>query len=138
MRSPIRGRSRLLVFLVGVGFMSLLAAGPVAATAKDGHGEVRAAGVCGGRASAELRLRRDNAAIELRFKVEHSRSRSVWRIALVHERRIAWKGVASARSDGSFEVRRTLPDLPGADAVTAHAWGPQGLVCRAAATLTAS
>lgn len=36
------------------------------------------------------------------------------------------------------EVRRTVPDVPGADTVTATAWGPGGLVCRATATLPAA
>ena len=39
------------------------------------------------------------------------------------------------RNFGVFEVRRLLTDLPGTDAVTATAWGPRGLVCRAAGTL---
>ena len=90
----------------------------------------------GSGATAELRLRRRDDGIELRFEVDHSRAAVAWRVVLVHERRIAWKGAArTTRPDGSFEVRRTLPDLPGADAVTAQAWGPRGLVCRAAATL---
>ena len=42
---------------------------------------------------------------------------------------------STTRASSSFEVRRTLQDLPGADTVTASAWGPRGLVCRADATL---
>ena len=114
----------------------LFAAWPSAAVAKDGRGEVRVAGVCGRGATSQLRLRSDDDGIELRFEVEHSRKSAVWRVVLVHERRIAWKGAAkTTRSSGSFEVRRTLPDFPGADAVSARALGPQGLVCRAAAIL---
>ena len=118
------------MLLLGVGILSLFAARPAAAVANDGRDEVRAAGDCGSGAASELRLKRDHDGIELRFRVD-TRAGAVWRVALVHERRIAWKGAArTTRTNGSFEVRRTLPDLPGADAVTASAWGPRGLVCQ--------
>ena len=74
--------------------LSLFAARPVAAVAKDGPGEVRVAGVCGSGATSELRLKSDDDGIELRFEVDHSRAGVVWRVVLVHERRIAWKGTA--------------------------------------------
>ncbi|MGZ8740668.1 MAG: hypothetical protein ACXWZ8_08750 [Gaiellaceae bacterium] len=126
---------RLLAPL-GICLVLLQVARPVAALAKDGRNEVRAAGVCGNGAASKLRLRSGDHGIELRFEVDHSRAGVVWRVVLVHERRIAWKGAArTTRPNGSFEVRRTLPDLPGADSISARAWGPRGLVCRAAATL---
>ena len=115
--------------------MLLLAVRPVAAVAKDGGGDVRAASVCG-RATSELRLKRDHGRIEVRFRVAHARARRVWRVTLVHERRVTWRGAATTTGrDGSFEVRRVLPDLPGADTVSARALGPRGLVCRVMATL---
>lgn len=114
----------------------LFAAPPVAAVAKDRRGEVRVGGVCGSGATSKLRLKSSDDGIELRFEVDHIRAGVFWRVVLVHERRIAWRGGArTSRPNGSFEVRRTLQDLPGADAVTARAWGPLGLVCRATATL---
>jgi hypothetical protein len=125
-----------VVASLAVGTLALLAAAPVVAVAKDGPGDVRVAGVCGSGATSKLRLKSGDDGIEVRFEVEHARGGVVWRVALVHERRVAWKGTArTSRSGGSFELRRTLRDLPGADAVSAQAWGPRGLVCRAAATL---
>ena len=53
---------------------------------------------------------------------------------LVQDRRVVWRGRARNRA-GSFELERTLRDLPGADRVTARAWGPAGVTCAAAATL---
>ena len=127
---------RLLLLLLGAGILSLLAAWPLAAIAKDGPGEVRAAGVCSNGATSELRLRSRDQGIELRLKLDHAGAGAIWRVAVVQERRIAWKGaVKTTRTDSSFEVRRTLPDLPGADTITANAWGPRGLACRAEATL---
>jgi hypothetical protein len=129
---------RLLASL-GVVLVLVLAVRSVAAVAKDGRGEVRVAGVCGSGATSKLRLKSEDNGIELRFEVDHSRVGVLWRVVLVHERRIAWKGsVRTTRPSGSFQVRRTLQDLAGADAVTARALGPGGLVCRAAAVLTDS
>ncbi len=117
----------------------LLAARTGAAVAKDGPGDVRVTGVCGSGATSKLRLKGDDDGIELRFEIEHSRPGVAWRVVLVHERRIAWKGtVRTSRRNGSFELRRTLRDLPGADVVAARAWGPRGLTCRADATLPGS
>jgi hypothetical protein len=106
---------------------------------KDGRPEVRVTTVCGGGAVAELRLRARDGAIELRFEVKHARAAGVWRVALVHERRVAWRGAGrTTGSSGSFEVQRALPDLPGYDTVTARAWGPAGSACRVTATLAGS
>jgi hypothetical protein len=57
---------------------------------------------------------------------------------IVHEQRVASRATRrTTRSDDSFEVRRTVPDLEGSDTVAVHAWGPRGLGCRASATLRA-
>ena len=91
---------------------------------------------CGNGVTAKLRAKSDDDGIEVRFEVDYGRAGVAWRVALVHERRVAWKGtVRTRRSGGSFEVRRTVRDFRGADAITAQAWGPRGLVCRAAVTL---
>ena len=132
------GVIRLLAPL-GVVLVLVFAVRSVAAVAKDGRGEVRVAGVCGSGATSKLRLKSEDDGIELRFEVDHSRAGVLGRGVLVHERRIAWKGaVRTTRPSGSFQVRRTVQDLAGADAVTARALGPGGLVCRAAAVLTDS
>jgi hypothetical protein len=118
----------------------LLAVSAGAAQARGGDhgggGEVRVAGDCGRGATAALRLRADDRRIELRFRLRQSRGRGAWRIAVVHEQRVSYRATRrTTRSDDSFELRRTLPDLPGSDTVTVHAWGPSGVSCRAAATL---
>jgi hypothetical protein len=134
--TPLRLDRRLIVLAIAVAALWLLAARPLAAAAKDGDGEVRVTGVCGRGAQSELRLKTRDDGIELRFKLDHTRRGAAWRVVVVQERRIAWKGSArTAGSSASFDVRRTLQDLPGADAVTVSAWGPRGLVCRATATL---
>jgi hypothetical protein len=118
--------------------LSVVAAAPIAAGTKDRRDDVRVFGVCSGATTSTLRLKSKDGGIELRFEVEDARRGSAWRVVLVQERRIAWKGTVKTRGSGSFEVRRALRDLPGADVIAARALGPRGLVCRATATLPAS
>lgn len=105
---------------------------------KDDRDEIRVVGRCGGGATAKLKLKADDGRIRVEFEVDGSRVGVRWRIALVHERRVAWKGEArTAGPSGSFEVRRLVQDLPGVDEVSARAWGPSGLTCQARAALAA-
>jgi hypothetical protein len=107
----------------------------VAARGGGDRNEVRVAGVCGTGATSNVRLRqRDGGDIEVRFQVEHARSGQSWRVTLVRERRVVWRGGARTQRR-SFEVERRIPDFSGADQVTARAVGPRGLTCTASATL---
>jgi hypothetical protein len=109
----------------------LLAAAPARA---DG-GDARATGRCGGGATAELRVRADHGALAVEFEVKRRRGGEAWRVALVHERRVEWRG--NVRTSGSgFRIRRSLRDLDGPDQVTARASGPGGITCDASATLS--
>jgi len=94
-------------------------------------------GTCGSGASSKLRLRSRDGEISVEFEVKRSRRGERWRVVLVHERRVAWRGARTTGSSGSFRVRRTLRDLAGSDRVKARASGPRGVTCEAAATLAA-
>lgn len=112
-----------------------LALPPASALAR---GDVRVAGSCGRGASAELRVRAHDGALEVELRVRRNRAGERWSVALVHERRVAWRGRATtSRSREGFRVRRTLPDYAGADQVSARATSPRGLTCQASATLRA-
>jgi hypothetical protein len=129
---PERLRLAVLVALA----VALLAATPSAA--RDGADDVRTSATCAKGVSAHLRVRADgDAQIRVELEVRRRRSaRETWRVVLVHERRVAWRGsVHKARSSGSFRVRRTWPDLDGPDAVTARAYGPGAISCHVSATL---
>jgi hypothetical protein len=123
---------------VAITLAILFAQTAAARAGDDGRDERRVAGTCVGGAVSTLRLKADDDQIEVRFEVTHTRPGLVWRLALVHERRVAWKGEARAnrRHRRSLELRRLLPDLEGADTVTARAWGPRGITCQATVTLT--
>jgi hypothetical protein len=113
----------------------VLAMAAAPAAARD---DVRAAGSCGRGASAELRVKADDGAIEVELRVRRARAGERWSVALVHERRVAWRGRATtSRSRDGFRVRRTLPNYPGADEISARATNSRGLTCQATAVLRA-
>ena len=122
--------------LLALGAMLVLADGVLARDGKDGRSEVRVAGSCSTGATSKLRVSSRDGGLEMEFEVDHNRFGTRWRVAIVHERRVAWRGAArTAGPSGSFAVERRLPDLVGSDTVTARAWGPAGITCRATATL---
>jgi hypothetical protein len=131
--SPTRVLTVLAVLLLASGV-----AGAERASARGGGDdpEVRVSGRCGAGATSKLRLRSRDGGIRVRFEVDHTRPGSRWRVVLVQDRRVVWRGSARTRgTSDAFEIERRLRDLPGADTVTARAWGPRGLTCAAAATL---
>jgi len=117
--------------------LALLASAPAPGALARGGGddEVRVSAGCGRGASAELRLRAHHGAIGVEYRIRRARDGERWSVALVHERRVAWRGRATTHDDG-LRIRRTLPDFAGADEVTARASGPRGLTCTATGVLT--
>jgi hypothetical protein len=118
---------------LAVALAALVAASPARPSGGD-EDRIEVAGTCGAGATSRLEVRARDDRLEVRFRVRSGRSGARWRVALVHERRVAWAGALRAGSSG-VDVRRQLPDLSGADTVAARAWGPRGLTCRASATL---
>jgi hypothetical protein len=122
--------------------LALALGAPAPALAHGGGGgdqDVRVTGTCGRGASSKLRLRAKDGALRVEFEVDSRRAGERWRIVLVHERRVAWRGRARTRhDDGSFRIRRSLPDFGGADQITARASGPRGNTCAATGLLADS
>lgn len=130
---------RVLVSLA-VLLAALVAATP--AMAKDGDDdredrpEVRVAGSCASGVTSKLKLKARDGELEVEFEVDSNRSGERWRVTLVRERRVFWRGTErTGGRSGSFSVERRLDDLDGADTVTARAVGPRSRTCRATATL---
>ena len=127
----------------------VLLAVPAAAPARDGddgggggggrHGgraEVRAGGTCSGRVRSELKLKEDDGRIEAEFELDHARRGSAWRVTMVQEGRVVWRGTARAGGgSGSFSLERRLRDYAGADGVSVRATGPSGAGCWVSLTL---
>jgi hypothetical protein len=130
-------RFTLLVARV-LAFALLVTASPVLAKEADGdRSEARVAGTCSkGATTSKLRLRSREGTIRVDFEVKGRRAPEAWRVVLVHERRVEWRGtVRTHGSSGSFRIRRSLDDLDGPDQVRARASGPRGMTCEASATL---
>lgn len=128
--------TRLVLLVLLVVAFSVAAGTARADDHGGGGGEVRVTGSCGKGAVASLRLRSRDGSIEVRFRLRQTRGRGLWRIAIVHERRVSARATRrTTRGDDSFELERSFRDLPGSDTVAVHAWGPSGLGCRATATL---
>jgi hypothetical protein len=129
-------RRTLIPSLVAV-CVALLGAALPAQARDGGHGDdVRATATCGRGASGALRIRAHDGSIRIEFTVRRRRAGERWRIVLVHERRVAWRGtLRTSRTSGSLRLRRSVPDFDGPDQVTARASGPRGLTCLASATL---
>lgn len=128
--------TRLVLLMLLVVAFSVSAGQARADDHGGGGGEVRVTGSCGKGAVASLRLRSGDGSIEVRFRLRQTRGRGLWRIAIVHERRVSARATRrTTRADDSFELERNFRDLPGSDTVAVHAWGPSGLGCRATATL---
>jgi hypothetical protein len=136
--APLR-RRLTVTLLVAIPLAGFSGVAPARARGGGNGGvEVRVAGSCGSGATSKLRLRTRDQEIRVQLEVDQSRSGALWRVVLVQDRRVVWRGYArTGGANDSFEVQRYLRDLPGADAVTARAWGPRGVTCAASATLPA-
>jgi hypothetical protein len=99
--------------------------------------EARARGACPGGGRWDLRLRGEDGSIALDVRVAAGRRVRAgrWRVVVVHERRIAWRG--APRESSMMRVRRALPDYDGPDALLVRATPPRGVACVATATLPA-
>jgi hypothetical protein len=128
----ISPRHRVLLALVALCASLAL---PLAAAADDEPEEVRRTGSCSGSSEIQLRLRSDDDVIRVRLEIESSRRGSTWAVILLHERRIAFRGNLRARSNGSVELRRSVPDWFGVDSFVVRATGPRRESCRVSAAL---
>src|SRR3954454_24228973 len=125
----------LLILSVAI---ALALAMPTVASARGG-GDVRVSGTCGRGATSQLRLSAHDGAIRVEFELRGRHRGELWRVVLVHERRVAWRGRARTRSGShAFRVRRSIPDFSGADQVTVRASGPRGNTCVAGGRLRGS
>ena len=105
---------------------------PVAAAADD---DVRRTGSCTRSSEIELELRADDGSIRVELEIETGLRRARWRVILLHERRTVFRGIVRTRSNGSLELRRSVPDWFGTDTIVVRATGPRAETCRVSAAL---
>ena len=130
-------RALAAAFAVAVCAFAPASADPAEARGGGDRVEAGARGVCGRASSARLRLRAEDGEIRVDTDVRTSRT-GVWRLTVLHERRVATRvRVRATRGSRGFHHRILLPDYEGADAVSVRATAPSGEICTAAATVAA-
>ena len=111
------------------------AASPADARGGGERTEVRVSGLCGRASTDRLRLRGDGSEIRVDTEIRTRRT-GVWRVTVLHERRIVARArVRATREAGGFQHRVFVPDFAGADAVRVRAVAPGGETCSASAVL---
>ena len=110
---------------------------PAAAPADDGDQARTRVACAGGR--AELRLeRKDDAGrslIEVELRLDARGGTQALRVVLLHERRLVYSGVRRTTASGTYRLRRTVPDWPGRETVTARVGTTGGRTCVLATAL---
>jgi hypothetical protein len=125
--------SRYLVLL-----LALTALGATAAPSRaddGGRAEVRIARECTGASSLRLRVRAEDGWIRIEAEIERARPGSRWTVIVLHERRTVSRVALAARGTGEVELRRTVRDWFGSDAIVVRATAAGGETCRASAAV---
>ena len=122
---------RLLLLAAFVACAALLL--PAVASADD-DGEVRKAGTCTASSSMTIRLRPDDDGIRVELEIRTRRAGTAWNVILLHERRIAFRGILRSRGD-TVRLRRSVADLFGRDSIVVRASGPRRESCRVSAAV---
>jgi hypothetical protein len=129
--------ARATIFIGTLLVATILAAAPLATSAKDG--DVIRRGSCTIRSDWKLKLSPENGRIEVEFEVDQNRNGQPWRVVLKRDGSVFWRGTRTTRPpSGSFTVRRLTRDSAGVERIVARARNPRsGEVCRAVARFTA-
>jgi hypothetical protein len=128
------GEMRKLTFIALTLAAALLVAAPAALGGNDRDREVLRTGTCSGASTWKLKAKLDDGLIETEFEVDQNRVGRRWRVTIVQNGRIVFRGIrrTTARS-GSFEARVFLANRPGADRIVASARAlAGGETCRGA------
>jgi hypothetical protein len=94
---------------------------------------------CGGGAHSSLSVWPEkDGKVGLRFALVGAHAGEPWRLVVVHEGHVRWRGSAVADRDGRFELSRRMGDYPGVDHISVRAYGPGGATCSASSQLSSS
>jgi hypothetical protein len=93
-----------------------------AGAALAGDRDVIREGSCSGRSDWKLKLSPEDGGIEAEFEVDQNLVGVRWRVRIVHDGQLAFRGTRTTRgASGSFGVRIVENDTAGADAFRARA-----------------
>ena len=104
-------------------------AGPAEAS---GGNDVVKRGNCARTTDWKLKVGPDDGRLEVEGEIDSNRNGQSWNWLIRHNGTVAARGTrTTVAPSGSFEVRRLLPNRPGADAIVFRATNPRtGEVCR--------
>jgi hypothetical protein len=125
--------ARVLVAVAAAGaWLSLV----VAAPADAGDREVIRRGSCSGSTDWKIKAKEEDGRIEVEAEVDSNRNGRTWHWKLLHNGSVTARGTKTTRApSGSFEVRRVVVDLAGADHLKLRARSAaSGEACRGAVT----
>jgi hypothetical protein len=108
----------------------------VAAPADAGGREVLRRGSCSGATDWKIKAKDEDGRIEVEAEVDSNRNGQTWRWKLRHDGSVTARGTRTTSAPGgSFEVRRVVVDLAGADHLQLRARNvASGETCRGAVT----
>jgi hypothetical protein len=117
----IRSRTALALGTAGAVGMTLLVP-PTLAAADD---DVERKGTCSNNSRWELELEKDDGRIEVEFEVTTKRAGQKWRVRILQNDTLTFKGTRVAKRDDDdrpdFEVEIDRRDRPGVDRFRARA-----------------
>ncbi len=117
-----------------VGALTLLAVAALlpATSAEAADGDVLKRGSCSARADWKLKASPQDGRIEVEGEVDSNVNGQTWRWRILHDGEVSASGTKTTQApSGSFEVRRVLVNLSGADTIGWRARNPaSGEVCR--------
>src|SRR3954453_11505375 len=92
---------------------------------------------CGGGARPNLSVWAEKQhRIGATFRLAGAHPGVDWRLVVVHEGHVAFRGRARGGADGGLKVTHRMGGYPGADRVLVRAYGPDGATCAATARLS--
>jgi hypothetical protein len=120
-----------------IGLLSIAALGTVAGPAAAKSTDVIRTGNCTAASDWKLKLSHEDGRIETEFEVDQNRIGKTWKVKLIQNGVVVWKGWRTTQApSGSFEVRKLLPNRAGTDTIVARAKNPAtGEICRGTASI---
>jgi hypothetical protein len=108
----------------------------VAVPADAGGREVLRRGSCSGSTDWRLKAKEEDGRIEVEAEIDSNHNGQTWHWKLLHNGSVTARGTKTTRApSGSFEVRRVVVDLGGADHLKLRARkGASGETCSGAVT----
>jgi hypothetical protein len=123
-----------LVVLVAALFV--VASSALASGHKGGPAVIKS-GKCSGSSHWKLKAKADDGRIETEFQVDENHVGRAWRVALIRNGSVAFRGLRTTKApSGSFTVRRLLAASAGTTKIAASAKSIRtGETCRASLAL---